>query len=393
MQSENRNNRKYYFYLIIVIILVFGLGFIAGRNQYKYYPPEDVDFSLFWEAYEKLYEKHVNSKNFDTQEMIYGAISGMVNSIDDPYSVFLNPEKSKRFLEDISGRFEGIGIEIGVRDEGLQVISPLEGTPAQKAGLKAGDKILKINDVFTFDLKIDDAVNLIRGQKGTEVILTVFREEWKDPKEIKIIRGTIEIPSLDLKFLETDGKNIAYLRIFQFSEKTSSDFQKKSLEIINSSAKGIILDLRNNPGGYLNVSQDIAGWFLEKGDTVVIEDFGEKGDQKIYESTGNARLLEYPIVILINQGSASAAEILAGALRDNRGITLIGEKTFGKGSIQELEKLSEGSRLKITIANWLTPNGNLITDKGLEPDIEVELISEEEDAQLEKALEVIKEII
>ena len=380
-------------FLVIVILASFGGGFYFGKSQCKICPPEEIDFSLFWEAWDKLQEKFADKGKLNIQEMIYGAISGMVKSLEDPYTIFLNPEDTKRFIEDVKGTFEGVGMEIGVKKGQLQVIAPLEGTPAQKAGLRAGDKIIKVDDTLTADITIDEAINLIRGEKGTEVTLTIYREEWGTTKEIKIVRGVIEVPSLKW---EIKDENIAYLKLYQFSEKASSDFSKAAIEILNSPAEKIILDLRNNPGGYLEVAQDISGWFLERGQIVVIEDFGAGEEQKIYKAQGNASLAEYPIVILINQGSASGSEILAGALRDNRGIKLIGEKSFGKGSVQELERLKGGSSLKITVAKWLTPKGELITDKGLEPDIKVEMTDEDyeegRDPQLDKAIEIIKNL-
>lgn len=403
-----KNKKIILVFVIVAIAASFSFGFFVGKNQVvcPFCKPEQIDFSLFWEAYDELQNKYVEPEKFDIQKMIYGAISGMVNSLEDPYTIFLNPEESKKFLEDVSGRFEGVGMEIGIRKGQLQVIAPLEGTPAQKAGLRAGDKILKVDDTLTADLTIDKAVTLIRGTKGTEVTLTIFREEWNTTKEIKIIRGTIEIPSLSWELLSSTGEpggedisdteQIAYIRIHQFSEKANLDFLGAAWEILNSPAKKIILDLRNNPGGYLEIAQNIAGWFLKQGDIVVIEDFGGKKEQDIYKAEGNDRLLQYPMVILINQGTASAAEILAGALRDNRQIKLIGEKTFGKGSIQSLEKLRGGSFLKITIAHWLTPKGELITDIGLEPDIKVEITDEDfekdRDPQLNRAIEEIREM-
>jgi len=380
-------------FLVIAILASFGLGFWVGKIQVvcPVCPPEEIDFSLFWEAYHKLQEKFVDKEKFDIQKMIYGAISGMVKSLGDPYTVFFPPEETKRFEEDVKGRFEGVGMEIGIRKGQLQVIAPLEGTPAQRAGLRAGDKILKIDEKSTVDMTIEEAVNLIRGPKGTEVTLTIFREEWEKTKEIKIVRDMIEIPSLKW---ELKDDNIAYLKLYHFTEKASFDFKLAAIEILASPAKRIILDLRNNPGGYLEIAQDISGWFLKRGQIVVIEDFGPGKEKKEYKTKGNEQLLSYPVVILINQGSASGSEILAGALRDNRGIILIGEKSFGKGSVQELEKLKEGSSLKITVAKWLTPNGELITDKGLEPDIKVEMTEEDfeegRDPQLDKAIEVIK---
>lgn len=387
--------RKIIFVFLILLLIGGGgtIGFLIGKTQWKICPPEEVDFSLFWEAYHKLQEKFVEPQRLDIQKIIYGAISGMVKSLEDPYTTFLPPEETKRFIEDVKGVFEGVGIEIGVKKGQLQVIAPLEGTPAQKAGLRAGDKIIEIDGKSTIDMTIEEAVNLIRGQKGTEVTLTIFREGWEESKDFKITRAVIEIPSLKWEIKDGD---IAYLKLYHFTEKASFDFRVATFEILSSPAKKIILDLRNNPGGYLEVAQDISGWFLEKGQLVVIEDFGQSKEKKEYRAKGPSKLLAYPIVILINQGSASGSEILAGALRDNRGIKIIGEKSFGKGSVQELERLKEGSSLKITVARWLTPKGELITDKGLEPDIKVEMTEEdyelERDPQLDKALEVIKEM-
>jgi carboxyl-terminal processing protease len=318
----------------------------------------------------------------------------MVKSLDDPYTVFLKPEDNKKFLEDVSGSFEGIGIEIGIKKKQLQVISVLEGTPAEKAGLRAGDKIIKINDNLTSDLTIDEAVSLIRGKKGTEVSLSIFRDDWDSIKEIKIIRDRINIPSIKWELKEGD---IAYIKINQFSAKSDYDFLKTAIEILNSPAKKIILDLRNNPGGYLEVAVDMAGWFLKKGDTVVIEDFKNDKDDVVYKAKGNSKFLNYPIVVLINNSSASAAEILAAALQENRNIKLIGEKSFGKGSVQKIEELSDKSALKITVANWLTPKGKVISKEGLTPDIKVEMTEEDyqnkRDPQLDKAIEIIKNIM
>jgi len=384
------------FFLVLAILASFLLGFWLGKIQVvcQICPPEEIDFSLFWEAYQKLKEKFVYKERFNIKNIIYGAISGMVKSLADPYTVFFPPEETKRFIEDVSGTFEGVGIEIDIRKGQLLIIAPLEGTPAQRAGLRAGDKIIKINDVETTDLTLDEAVNLIRGPKGTTVALTVFREEWEQTKEIKLVREVIEVPSMKLEMKETpEGYQIAYLKIFNFSEKASFDFTKAAIEILASQSQRIILDLRNNPGGYLEIAQDIAGWFLEKGKIVVIEDFGQ-AKRNEYKSEGNGQFLDYKVVVLINKGSASGAEILAGSLRDNRGILLIGERSFGKGSVQELERLREGSSLKITIAKWLTPKGQLITDVGLEPDIKVEMTDQDfeagRDPQLDKAIEVIK---
>lgn len=382
-------------FFIVAILVSFGLGVWLGESQVvcPICPPEEVDFSLFWEVWKALEEKFFEPQKFDTQKMIEGAISGMLESLEDPYTVFFNPEETEEFIEEAKGIFEGIGAEIGIKKSQLLIIAPLEGTPAERAGLRSGDKILKIDGTITADLTIEEAVSLIRGPKGTEVVLTISREGWGESKEIKIIRATIKIPSLKWELIEQD---IAHLKIYQFFEKTDDDFRKLAIEILNSPTKKIILDLRNNPGGYLEVVQEISGWFLERGDVVAIEDFGSGKEKKEYKAQGNEKFLDYPIVILINRGSASASEILAGALRDNRQTLMIGETSFGKGSIQELDELRGGSSLKITIAKWLTPKGELIADKGLEPDIKVEMTEEDyeqdRDPQLDKAIEIIKNL-
>lgn len=384
---------------IVLILLVLGIGisFSGGVLVGRYTkvcpicPPEDVDFSLFWEAWRSLEQKYADPQKLDTSEMIYGAISGMVKSIEDPYTAFLDPQQSKTFLEDASGTFEGVGMEIGIRDGNLQVIAPLEGTPAKKAGLRAGDKILRVDSKLTADLSLEEVVHLIRGPKGTEVTLSILREGWDQSQDFTIERAEIEIPSLTWELKEG---NIAYIKLYHFTEKASPDFREAALEILQSPAEKIILDLRNNPGGYLEIAQDIAGWFLERGEVVVIEDFGEQKEQEIYKARGNEQFVNYPVVCLINEGSASGAEILAGALKDIREVKLIGKTSFGKGSVQTLSQLKNGSHLKITVAKWLTPDGEQISGVGLEPDIEVEITEEDyqqdRDPQLQKAIEVIK---
>lgn len=391
MLSRVKKNLLLFVLLSVLAAGSFGSGFLFGKSQVvcEVCPPQDLDFSLFWEAYYKLKEEFVEPEKIDEKKLIFGAISGMVESLGDPYTVFLDPEDTKMFLEDITGRFEGVGMEIGIRDNTLQVIAPLEGTPAQRAGLRSGDKIIKVDGKLTSELSLDEAVSLIRGPKGTKVTLTIFREGWDGPRDFEIERAVIDIPSLKWEMREGD---IAYIKIYHFSEKASLDFSQAAVQILAAGAKKIILDVRNNPGGYLEVARDIASFFLKRGEIVVIEDSGEK--QTEYKASGNALFLNYPTVVLINKGSASGSEILAGALRDNRGIILIGENSFGKGSVQQLERLRGGSSLKITTAKWLTPKGKTITGVGLKPDIEVKMTEEDykagRDPQLEKAIEVIK---
>ncbi len=386
--------------IFVSLTFVFGLGYYFGSEELKYLTlksleegtqKNNLDFSLFWEVWQKLEDKFINRDNLDYQKMIYGAISGMVKSLKDPYTQFLDPEQSKIFLEDVSGTFEGIGAEIGTRKDQLQVIAPIEGTPAKKSGLRSGDKILKIDDRITIDMTVDEAVKLIRGPKGTEVTLTILREDL--PKEIKIVRDVVRVPTLKWE-IKTD--KIAYIKIYSFTENLNSDFKKSANEILKSGAQKIILDLRDNPGGYLDAAKDIADWFLSKNSLVLIEDYGKGGEKKESRSRRNGEFSSFPIVVLINQGSASASEILAGALHDTRGIKLVGEKSFGKGSVQELENLRDDSSIKITVARWLTPSGKSIMDEGLEPDIKIKMTIEdaekENDPQLDKALELLKEI-
>jgi len=239
----------------------------------------------------------------------------------------------------------------------------------------------------------DEAVDLIRGPKGTEVTLTMYREDWKETKDFKLIRAVIEVPSLKWEIRDGD---IAYIQLYQFTEKTGTDFRAAAVDIVNSPAKRIVLDVRNNPGGYLTIAQDIAGWFLKKGELVTREDSGDGRDKVDYLSEGPSLLAGYPTVVLINEGSASASEIIAGALRDDREIQLVGEKSFGKGSVQQLVPFSDGSSLKVTVAKWLTPNGDQISEIGLTPDVEVKMTVADEDAgkdpQLDKAIEIVKEL-
>lgn len=373
--------------LVLIVYASFSVGNYYGENKCALCSPSDFDFSLFWQAYHEIVNNYVDKGTIDNQKILYGAIAGMAKSLNDPYTVFFPPEEKKQFLEDIAGQFSGVGMEIGVKDGQLQVVSPFEGTPAQKAGLRPGDKIIEINGTSSSDITVDEAANLIRGPKGTEVTLTIQRESWKEPKEIKIIRDVIEIPTVKW---ELKDNGVAYLKIYQFSQTSALDFQKMANEILNSKAKKIVLDLRGNPGGLLNQAEEIAGWFLKRGEIIDIVQGKEREEHK---AKGNEKLLNYPIVILMDKGTASGAEILAGALKDDRQVQLIGEDSFGKGLVQETENLADGSLLKITTAKWFTPKGTSISHVGLTADIKVEMTEADytggKDPQLEKALEII----
>jgi len=393
--APNPNVKKVIKYIILaaIVLAVFCGGFVVGKQTAvcNVCKPETVDFSLFWDAYTKLKGHFINPDDITDQKIMYGAIEGMTKSLGDPYTSFFDPEQAKAFEQELSGSFEGIGVEVAMKEGQLTVVSPLKNTPGEKAGLKAGDQIIRINNESTADITTEEAVNLIRGKGGTSVTLTIFREGWDQTKDISIIRATIKIPSMEWELKDGD---VAYIRLYQFNQALSGDFKKAASEILSSSAKKIVLDMRNNPGGYLEICQEIAGWFMERGQIVTIEDFGKAKGQEQYLTKGNASLAEFPIVVLVNNGSASASEILAGALHDNRNVKLIGEKTFGKGSVQEVVDLQDGdSFLKITIAKWLTPKGVSISDVGLNPDITVEAGEDTaQDPQLAKALEIIKDL-
>jgi carboxyl-terminal processing protease len=367
---------------------VSSINSIEGVGNKTLGQPDNIDFSLFWDAWKTVQEKYADRENLDKKNMVYGAIEGMVKSLKDPYTVFMKPEQAKQFQDDVSGSFSGIGAEIGIRRDVLTVISPLEDSPAQRAGLRAGDKILKIDDTVTSDLTVNEAVNIIRCPKGTNVRIIISRATEDEVKEITITRDDIKIPTIKW---ELKNEKIAYIQLFNFGQTAPSEFRNTIMEVLRSPADRIILDLRNNPGGYLEVSQDLTGWFVESGSIVAIEDFGNGIEPNEYRSSGNSVLKNMPLVVLMNEGSASASEIMAGALRDLRGIKLIGVKSYGKGSVQELINLREGTSVKVTIAKWLTPSGKSIMNEGLEPDINIEFTKDDfenlKDPQLDKAIE------
>jgi len=359
---------------------------VLGQEAGK---PDEVDFSQFWEVWAEVERRYVDREHIDRQKMVQGAIAGLVRSLGDPYTVYFPPTQAKQFQEDVRGSFGGIGAEIGMRKDILTVITPLKGSPAERAGLLAGDRIYRINATSTDGLTLDEAVGYIRGEIGTTVKLTVAREE--SVREIDIIRDQIVIPILTT---ERKGDGIFYIHLLNFNEGAPGEFRNAIREFQASGDQKLLLDLRGNPGGFLDAAVDIASWFLPRQSTVAIERSGDGGEYHYRSSGRDAELDGVEIVVLINQGSASAAEILAGALRDVRGVTLVGEKTFGKGSVQAVENLDGGASLKITIAKWLTPNGHSINDRGIEPDVVVELTPDDfengRDPQLDKALEVLR---
>lgn len=359
---------------------------------------QNVDFSLFWKVWNDLSAKYVDKSKLDTQKMVYGAIQGMVNAVGDPYTVFFEPATSKKFQEEISGSFGGVGMEIAVKNEVLTVVAPLPDTPAARANVQAGDKVLKIDGEPTIGTSAEEAVTKIRGKVGTKVTITFAGSDNK-VRDVVLTRAIIKVPTVVWKMIDQGGKHIAYIQVFEFNQNVDDAFEKAAQEILKSNADSIIVDLRNNPGGLLDSAINLAGYMLEKGQPVVSEVFGD-GEKNNFTTSGKASLLKYPTVFLVNGGSASASEILAGAVHDVRKVRLIGEKTFGKGSVQELENLPNGSSLKVTIAKWYTPAGINISAKGIEPDIKVELTEDQKkniifgdpskDPQLQKALDVLR---
>ncbi len=399
--------------VIILMVLGLGLGFLAGDfyqqkiisngltgEKVKYgqvsnknepvpdYLKKDTNFNLFWEVWQKIQELYIDRPVGETQ-LLYGALSGLVSSMGDPYSIFMPPEPAKEFTDDLKGKFEGIGAELAMRDNLITVVSPLPESPAEKAGLKAGDKIVEVNGESTEKMTLNEAVLKIRGKKGTAVKLKVFRDKDGAFHELSIIRDVIKIVSVTWEMKEGE---IAYLKITNFNEDTDERFRQAVNEIVLKNSKGVILDLRSNPGGYLDRSVTIASYWLPLGQVVVQEEDAE-GIKKQHLANGSAQLKNYPAVVLVNRGSASASEIVAGALQDWGAAQVVGETTFGKGSVQTLADLSDGSAVKLTIARWLTPKGRQINVSGIEPDVKIELTEEDfkngKDPQLEKAIELL----
>src|SRR3990167_4576262 len=404
---------------IIALAVVFALGFYLGiktpaeskiagilsANPQIGTNREEIDFSQFWHAWNIAEGKYVDIDKVKRQDMLYGAIAGMIKSFGDPYTVFFPPEETKIFQSEIKGEFEGVGMEIGIRKDILTVVAPLKGTPADLAGIRAGDKILKINEEITSDMTIEQAVRKIRGQKGTKVKLTILRNGEDESRVLEIERGVIKIPVIgtetkqivsekDGKKTEKDLGDIFVIRLYNFSEGSPNGFRNALREMVEKNKSKLIIDLRNNPGGFLEAAVDIASWFLPQGEVVVKEDFGKKTSDMLHRSKGYNVFGDTPIVILVNQGSASASEILAGALRDYGKAKLIGEKTFGKGSVQEFLPLTADTSIKVTVAKWLTPKGQALSEGGLEPDIEIKPTKEDieagRDPVMEKAIEILQ---
>lgn len=369
-----------------------------------------TDFSLFWDVWQRVFQYYIDAKDIEPQKLVEGAIRGMVNAVGDPYTTFLPVKENNEFKQDLGGQFEGIGAQLGLKDNHIIVIAPLKGTPAEKAGIKPGDWIIKVNDEDTVGWTIPQAVTKIRGPRGTKVSLQILHTSSDKPADITITRDTILVPSVD-SWMKTAGEvteitglpeftklknlkgTVAYLHLSRFGDHTNEDWDKAVNEIkgkvANGSVRGLIFDLRNNPGGYLDGSVWIASEFLEKG--TVVSQVNSDGSKQDYPVVRRGRLLDIPMVVLINQGSASAAEIVSGALRDYARGKLVGETSFGKGSVQTPQELTGGGALHVTTGKWLLPKGDWIHKKGITPDVLVKMedYTASTDAQLAKAIELI----
>lgn len=394
---------RFYILIAVSIIAAFGIGFAAGEGRVKLasgkieitkgnVPNGSADYSLLWDALDLVNSKYVD-RPLDQQQLLYGAIQGLVSATKDPYTTFFNPDDAKKFKEQLSGSFTGIGAEIGMKNEQIVVVAPLEDTPASKAGLLAGDLILEIDGVSTQGTTVEQAVSKIRGPAGTVVKLNVLHKGKEAAVDVSITRAKIEIKSVKLETKEFNGTKIAVIKINQFGDDTKGLLDGSIENIVKGNYSGIVVDLRNNPGGYLETAVSTISNWIDPGQ-IAVKEIGFGNSEDDYKTEGVPRLKGIKTVILVNEGSASASEIVAGALQDYKVATLVGNKTFGKGSVQELSEMKDNSEIKITVAKWFTPKGRGIDRTGLEPDIKVDLteddIKNQKDPQMDKALELLK---
>jgi len=386
--------------LVVIIAIILGSRTVAlpqdglpGEGIVSERPESftNIDLTLFWSIWDQLKDSYVDDDRLNDQEMTYGAIKGMVNSLNDPYTGFLTPEEASMFKGSLNAELEGIGAELTIEEDILKIVSPLKNSPAEAAGIRPGDIIYKIGDELAADFDLFEAVQKIRGPRGTQIALTLVRKDVDEPFEVIITRNKIELDSVTTEELDDD---IFLISINQFSDDTLSEFLAATREALLANAKGVIIDLRYNGGGYLEITVDMLGELLEPGQTAVKIESRKDSYSQVLETNGKARLAHLPVAVLINQGSASASEILAGALQDYGRAYLIGEQSFGKGTVQEVVDFPDGSSLRLTIARWLTPKGRDINKKGLTPDEVVEFTPEaieaKQDIQLDRAIEYLK---
>jgi len=400
--------------ILAILIAVFGSGYRLGEHRSQSKPHESpynynvenldegnsrsIDFSLFWEAWNSLEQKYVDKKKVDPKVLYYGAIKGMVASVGDSYTFFLTPEENKESKRDLEGKFFGIGAELGLKNNQIMIVTPLKNSPAEHAGIKPGDYITEVDGTSTKNWTLFQAVNKIRGDKGTKVALTIVREGADKELKIPVERGEINVPFVEVKY----EKDVAIVELTRFGDQTNDLWDKVSDEILEKKragkVKGMIIDVRGNPGGYLQSAIHITSDFVSKDTVIVKQEYADK-EPDIYSSTREGKLKGMPVVMLMNAGSASAAEIVGGALRDTVGAKIVGENSFGKGTVQTAEDLSSGAGIHITISKWILPKGSWINEKGIKPDYPIEnktengyTLTRETDLQLNKAIEILNSV-
>ncbi len=383
-------NRKKFIVTALVLLLagtfvLLTTGILIGQETAQSRADTYQELKAFTQALELVKRNYVEDPN--SKDLVEGAIRGMVAGLD-PHSSYMAERAYKEMSLDIKGEFQGVGIQIGMKNSQLTIIAPIEGTPGDRAGLAAGDKILKINDEWTKDMGIDQAVDKMRGPKGTQVRLLILREGWDKPKEFKITRDTIKVQSVKSKMLDN---GIGYVKIIQFQGQTADELEKALKGLDAKGVKKLILDMRNNPGGILDASVDVSGKFLPKDKLVVYLQGRQKTDRKDYLTTSDEPPREYPMVVLVNTGSASASEIVAGALQDSKRALIVGAQTFGKGSVQTVFPLEDGGGIRLTTAKYYTPSGRSIQNVGITPDIEVKLPTVKEPKDGEPVHVVVRE--
>lgn len=402
MKEKLRAHANIISVFVVVLAVTFLLGFKTGEYNVSQVAlvsgvdhknsPKNVDFDTFWKAWNIINEKYVPTTSSTTptdQEKVWGAIQGLAASTGDPYTVFFPPVEAKAFDEQISGAFEGVGMEVDVKEGVLTVIAPLKDTPAYKAGIKAGDKIIGIDKKTTQGLATAEAIKRIKGPKGTTVTFLIVRENSTEPIEISVVRDVIVVPAMKTELVG----DVFVIRMYSFSAQSADEFRKALRSFVESGKYKLVLDLRGNPGGYLEAAVDMASWFLPSGKLIVAEQSKNLTFSQEYRSRGyNIFNDKLKFAILIDGGSASASEILAGALSEHGKAILVGKKTYGKGSVQELVEITPETSLKVTIAKWLTPNGHSISKAGIEPQIDIDFDVEKfkttgEDNQLKRAIE------
>jgi len=368
-------------YSVILALLLFSTGSAlhASSTNLTYFKSLDLIRKVL-----ELIKSDYVEENVDEQKLIYGAIEGMLKKLDDPYTRFMEPKSFKEMQVETQGEFGGLGIVISIKDRMLTVVSPIDDTPAARAGIMAGDMIIKIDGKDVIDIALHDAVKLLRGPVGSKVVLSILREGDRDSKDYELTREIIKLPSVKYWVIEP---NIGYIRLTQFIQTSSEDLEKAMIDLEKNGVKSIILDLRNNPGGLLTSAVEVGRKFIPKGDIVSIK--GRDGEENTYSSFFKYHPL-LPLIVLINEGSASASEIVAGAVKDNKRGLLVGRKSFGKGSVQTVISLNDGSAMALTTALYYTPSGVNIHKSGIMPDIDVELpkLDESKQDEIRKAIEL-----